>query len=415
MDRQRRNLIKTGLAAIPVMVLNPGVFWHNLASVVSNSPTTSRNRVLIIIQLAGGADGLNIVVPYNNSLYYQYRPDIAIPKDQVLPLDNEIGLNPGLAKLKTLWDQGMMAIVEGAGYPNPNYSHFSSMNIWQTADPSGRAFSDGWLGRYLNKTSTIGKDIFAGLAVNSRLPFEMYSATTPVPVVASISSYQFQGDALYPTSAAQRTQNAIGLYDGAPQEAMFAATFDSTIHLAYNSIQSLQQADKSYKTTVTYPATSLGAGLRLLAEAITGDLGLRVGHVTLGGFDTHTDENTTLSKLLTTFSDAVSIFYQDLQFQSRDRDVIVMTWSEFGRRAKSNASNGTDHGSAGPVFILGSSVAGGRFGKPCDLSNVDSGNLRFTTDFRDIYATILEQWLGVPAGAVLGSYQYKVLPITFKN
>ena len=187
------------------------------------------------------------------------------------------------------------------------------------------------------------------------------------------------------------------------------------MQLANNSIQALQQADQSYTSSVSYPSTALGSALRLVAEVITQNLGMKVGHVTLGGFDTHYNENPTLSGLLTTFSDAVSSFYQDLQSQGRDKDVVIMTWSEFGRRVHENGSLGTDHGSAAPMFVFGSPVTGGRYGKPCDLGNLNNGNLVFTTDFRDVYATLIEKWLGAPVAPVLGSYSYQDLSINFKT
>ena len=186
---------------------------------------------------------------------------------------------------------------------------------------------------------------------------------------------------------------------------------DNTVEAAYTSSQALQEADKAYKSAVEYPSTSLGKGLRLLSEAIIGNLGIRVGHVTIGGFDTHANQPMDHDKLLRTVSEALHAFYQDLKAHGKDRNVVIMTWSEFGRRVKSNDSDGTDHGSAAPIFILGTPVAGGLYGERPDLGYLYNDNLNFTTDFRTVYATVLEDWLGASSEAILGHKRLDTLPI----
>ena len=318
MDKTRRNLIKAGAVIVPAIGLAPAFFGKEfIKSLLAAAINT--DHILIIIQLAGGVDGLNVVVPYNDPRYYQYRPNIAISKNQVVPLTNDIGLNPSLSKLKAFWDQGMLAIVQGIGYPNPNYSHFASMHKWQTGDPVGNLFNDGWLGRYLATLGTNLSTDFPGIAVNSNLPFELYSAKVSVPVVSSIAGYQIQSDTNYPDKSSQRLKDVVDLFDAAPKTASFTGQLDSMTQLAQKSVQALSQADHSYVAGATYPNNSFGSSLRLLSEAIVGNLGLRLGHVTLGGFDTHSNEDATLTTQLTILADGISAFYQDLKVHGLDK------------------------------------------------------------------------------------------------
>jgi uncharacterized protein (DUF1501 family) len=408
LDTDRRQFIKSLAGALPILPFLPAVLKSSLLEEFSRFQISAPPKTLVVIQMAGGNDGLNTVIPYSDSRYYDHRPDIAVPKEKVIPLNADVGLHPNLQKFKSLWDDKLLAIVQGVGYPNPNYSHFESMRIWQTASPDG-SFKDGWLGRYLDTLNLTSSEAFPGLAVGARTPPELYSDRVQIPVVQSVPAYRFQNDSVYPEVALSRLRSLTNLYSSAPQSTSFLKLLTETAQVAATTTQELSAVDQSYKTQVSYPKTGLAASLRILAEAITGNLGVRVCQAAIGSFDTHVNEEAVQSQLFTELSEAIYAFCQDLKDHGTDNDVVIMTWSEFGRRVSGNASKGTDHGSASPLFVIGKPVAGGLHGLAPDLGNLDAGNLRFTTDFRAVYATILEKWLGTPASSVLGNSSFQTL------
>jgi uncharacterized protein (DUF1501 family) len=413
----RRAMIKDGLLAVSAGMMMPPIFAravraaHNAAQEGATWAQAAQNRTLIVVQLAGGNDGLNTIVPATDSTYGVYkgvRPNLAIPQSQLLTLDGQVGMNPALKDLYPFWQSKKLAIVDGVGYPNPNLSHFVSMDIWQTLDLNGRG-ATGWLGKYV--AGLVDKDghPFQSVAVGSALPVALSALNAAVPVVGSPYSYRVAAD---PAAAAAgqgadaRVQTLLRLYNTYPQSAPYAALLDLLNTTAQNAVQGskiLDQAVASYKPAVQYPDTGFARGLQVLAEVIVQGLGLRVGYVTLGGFDTHANQAATQTTLLAELGQGLSAFYSDLAAHNAADSVVVMTWSEFGRRVEENGNNGTDHGTAAPLFVLGNAVQGGIYGESPDLSNLDdSGNLKFTVDFRSIYATVLDNWLGAPSSAVLG-------------
>ena len=412
----RRRFLQSSLALIPAGAMLPHVFQRGLFAASmewGSQQPPGAHRTLVVVELAGGNDGLNTVVPYTDGLYYDARPDLAIPQDQVLPLDDEVGLHPSLAELLPLWEQGRLAIVEGVGYFDQSYSHFQSRDIWQSGDPTGRVqnVSDGWLGRYFAELPPLAGSWFDGMGVGQKIPPALYTPKVAIPAVQSVQTYQLQGN---PRASQEltdaRVQALLALYAAAPRATPYGALLDNTLEAAYNSSLALQGAHAAYAPAVVYPESRFAQGLRLVAEAIVQDLGLRVGHVSLGGFDTHADEVLDHPTLLQTLSQGLAAFYQDLQVHGKDRDVLIMTWSEFGRRVGVNGSQGTDHGAASSLFLLGTPVRGGRYGQSPDLERLDFGNLRYTTDFRAVYKTVLEEWLQAPAEAVLGTRELETLP-----
>ncbi|MCH8901791.1 MAG: DUF1501 domain-containing protein [Chloroflexi bacterium] len=412
MPISRRQFLKTSAAIVPAAAVMPAVFRRAVAASIYEQPSHPApmgERTLVIVQMAGGNDGLNTVVPANDSRYYELRSDLAVAQEQVLALDRDTALHPALAMFKELWDEGVLAIVEGVGYPDPSYSHFQSMDTWQTADPNGRQF-DGWLARYLRGTMAAQEDSFHALSVGRSLPRALYADGLSVPSIASVERYQFQADPRNPQDLASRTEAMSKLYASDPTAMPFGVLLDNTLEAALRSSAAILRAHAAYEPAVSYPDSKLGRGLRLMAEAIDGDLGVRVGHVRIGGFDTHAQQLPEHTELLTDTANSVHAFYRDLQAHGRDRNVVVMTWSEFGRRVTSNASGGTDHGSAGPMFLVGTPVAGALYGERPSLSDLDRNNLKFTTDFRSVYASVLEGWLGAPASMVLGA-EFEQLPI----
>jgi uncharacterized protein (DUF1501 family) len=400
----RRELFKNGTALVALGAGVPSIFHHSITagyldgvSALAAGPTNA----LVIVQLAGGNDGLNTVVPYADPQYKKLRANIGIPADQVIPLDNQIGLHPKLAPLKAFWDAKQLAIVQGVGYPNPNFSHFSSMHIWQTASPDGTQ-KGGWMGKYLDQLEQQRHDPFQGLNVGTSIAPEMTTGSTAIPSVANVASYRLVfNDAVKPNSAAGQ-QDLASVYKSYAPSAPYAALLETTLNDALNTSNQLRQVASSYKPAVSYSKDAFGTGLQLLAEVITSQPGFRVGHITLGGFDNHSRENPSHDRLMDSLATGLAAFCQDLEAHGKADGVVAMTWSEFGRRAGENASQGTDHGTAAPMFILGKGVKGGAYGEAPSLTNLDNGNLKFSTDFRSVYATVFEHWLQTPSASLLG-------------
>ncbi len=413
----RRAMIKDGLLAVSAGMMMPPIFAravraaHNAAQEDAVWAQAAQNRTLIVVQMAGGNDGLNTIVPVTESAYGLYssnRPSLAIPQSQLLTLNGQVGMNPALKDLLPFWQSGKLAVVDGVGYPNPNLSHFESMDIWQTLDLNGQG-ATGWLGKYVAGLVDKEGHPFQSLASGSALPVALSALNADVPVVANTQSYKLAPDPAAGAAAEgadARVQTLLRLYNTYPQSAPYAALLDMLNTTAQNAVQGskiLGEIVASYKPLAQYPATSFARGLQVLAEVIVQDLGLRVGYVTLGGFDTHADQANTQNSLLAQLGEGLAAFYNDLAAHNAADNVVVMTWSEFGRRVEENGNSGTDHGTAAPLFVLGNGVQGGFYGESPDLSNLDdAGNLKFTVDFRSIYATVLDNWLGAPSSAVLG-------------
>ncbi len=408
----RRDFIKSGVALVTLGSAHaaiPTVFKGAFAIRASEADAVEAAdaKTLVIVQLAGGNDGLNTVVPYRDPAYAKLRPTLGVAADQVLPLGDEFGLHPKLAALKPLWDGKKLAIVHGVGYPDPNFSHFQSMAIWQSGGPQNAA-GDGWLGSYLANLEAEEHDPLHGFNVDRMIAPELYSTNAPIVSAADAESYGFQHLAADEAEARRRQTALLKLYDQFPKNLPYAALLESAATDAVSSSQAVQAAAAGHTAAVDYPQTSIASGLQLIAQVIASGAKIRVAHVTLGGFDTHSAQLNEHEKLLGDLGDALAAFYADLAALGRDGDVMTMTWSEFGRRAGENASEGTDHGTAAPLFLIGGGISGGFFGKPVDLGSLDNGNLKFTTDFRSVYASVLEKWLGTPSEQILGG-QYPLI------
>ncbi len=397
----RRDFITNGTALVTLGAAVPGVFRRAVTAGVLDGVTSavSPGKTLIVVQLAGGNDGLNTVIPYADGAYRAARKTIGVPEEQIVRLDDRIGLHPKLAALKQLWDAKQLAIVEGVGYPDPNLSHFTSMHIWQTASPDGKLLG-GWVGKYLDGLERHQHDPFHGFNVGAAVAPEMTTGATPMPAVANVQEYQPRFGA--GADGQQKEQALLKLYEAYPKAAPYAALLETTLDDVMTTSKQVQSAASTYKPAVPYSKDPFGSGLQLLAEVVASEPSLRVGHITLGGFDTHADQGPTQERLLDMLANGLVAFMKDLEAHGKAEDVVVMTWSEFGRRVQENASEGTDHGTAAPLFVLGKAVRGGTYGEPPSLTNLDFGNLRFTTDFRGVYATLMEKWLQAPSGTILG-------------
>lgn len=405
----RRAMLKNGMLVVSAGMVMPSIFSRavasakTLASEGTRASQAASSRTLIIVQLAGGNDGLNCVVPYTDAQYFKLRPALALPQENVLPLDSRLGLHFNLAPLKSLWDQGHLAIVEGVGYPDQSLSHFQAMDIWQTLDLSGNG-SEGWLGKLVAKWVDQDGHPFKALDIDTQTAQALASISTPVPSLTDPQHYRLVTDPVDPDQGNGRYQALMKLYNTFPKSSPYAALLDTLALNAEEGTNQLRQATTSYQPAVTYPLGTFAAGLKVLAEVIVQELGLRVGYITLGGFDTHANQEVTHDALMKILADGLSAFYTDLARHGKADNVVVLTWSEFGRRVQENGSLGTDHGTAAPMFVLGNAVQKGFYGEPSALNDLDqNGNLKYTTDFRSVYATILDRWMGASSQDVLGT------------
>jgi uncharacterized protein (DUF1501 family) len=403
---KRRGFLVATASGLAVIANPEHVFARALAQTPLPGLPGSDNRCLVLINLYGGNDGLNCVVPHGNDRYYQMRPGLAIDRNAVLAIDAQTGLNPGMRSFKALYDKGMMAIVQGVGYPNPDHSHFRSTEIWQTAAPD-RYEHTGWLGRYFDQAGLAPANLFKGVAVSKVLPEALVSERTDIPAIPGLGDYSMIADS---NAAASRAFARQANDRTLPFASPYLAHVMQIEGDAQRSSQELPKLVAGYKPMASYPATVLGRSLALAAQIVGSNLGTKAIYVEHGSFDTHFNQKATQDRLLTQLSDAVGAFYQDLAAHGNDRRVLTLTFSEFGRRIDENGSRGTDHGEASPLFLIGGGVKGGLYGTAPDLAVTNMGNVRFTVDFRSVYATVLERWLGRPAATVLNG-QFQQLPV----
>jgi uncharacterized protein (DUF1501 family) len=404
MPFSRRDLLSRGALLVAAGLTVPSFISRtaqSLGPATADSPKS--NKILVALQLSGGNDGLNTLVPFGHQAYYDLRPTLAVDQKDVLAITDTVGLHPGLAGLKELYDGGHLAIVQGVGYPNPNRSHFRSMDIWHSARPESFEVS-GWLGRYLDACSCTQGEAMPGISVGDQLNGVFWTDTTLVPAVASVGAFSYQTDSKYKNDRASQLKTLKNIY----QQAGHWAPNDTLIRkgtiAALAGSDELARVANAYQSPVEYPANNgLGNQLKMVAQVIAGNLGTRLFSVQIGGFDTHSAEKDTHSRLMGQLSDALGAFWQDLGNLGRQDDVVVMTFSEFGRRAAQNGSAGTDHGTAEPMFVLGGSVTGGLYGTYPSLDDLDNnGDIKFNADFRSVYAGVLQQHLGADAAKVLG-------------
>ena len=394
---KRSNFLLGALSGITVVANTQHVFARALAATPFPGLPGADDRVLVLVNLQGGNDGLNCVVPHGDEAYYRLRQSIAIPRGEVLGLNERIGFNPKMQSLKAMYDKGMVAIVQGVGYPQPDHSHFRSTEIWQTAAP-GRYERTGWLGRYLDNANLPQQNLFNGVAIAQVLPEALVAERVDVPAIAQIAGYGLLSDR---NQASRTAFSKLVSDERLPFTSPYLAHVAQIEDHAQRGSEELPKLIAGYKTQASYPATPLGRSFSLAAQIVGSNTGTRVLYVQHGSFDTHINQRPTQDRLLSELSDALKAFYDDLGAHGNDKRVLTMTFSEFGRRIAQNASGGTDHGEASPLFLIGGGVKGGIYGAYPDLSDTDSGNLGFSTDFRSVYATVLERWLGKPSEAIL--------------
>lgn len=397
----RRQFLTRTLKASSLVAL--GSVVPQFVARTAQAAAPGKENILVVLEMTGGNDGLNTVIPYADDLYHKARPTLRRGKDAVIRLDDRVGLHSGMQGLRPFWEQGQLAVVQGVGYPNPNRSHFEAMDIWQSADPA-RRLKNGWLGR----TAVEIKDHSGAVPLlhigPNRLPLAL--AGTPGGAVSINNQNSFRLEMA--GGEAERQPVRRRLLEELAAPAQKAEENDLTSFVRRRQVQTMT-AVETLRELVEGPnavprlGNSLEQKLQLIAALIAKGFGTRIFYVSLDGFDTHADQGSAHGRLLAELADSVGAFFRTLKSTGHDGRVRLMTFSEFGRRVRENDSRGTDHGAASCLFVAGSSVQGGVVGKHPSLSDLDADDLKFHTDFRRVYATLLDAWLGCDSKAVLGA------------
>jgi uncharacterized protein (DUF1501 family) len=424
----RKTVLGSALSwTMPAFLANTLAALHADASDSAMQIITGKDStILVVLQMAGGNDGLNTVVPYTNDFYHEARPKIGLSPQQVLNLNGEIGFHGAMTGFKELYDSGNLAVVQGVGYPNPNRSHFRSTEIWQTASDSDKIEKYGWLGRYFDNCCS-GADPTVGVTIGNQLPESFFAKTPKGICFDNPQNYRFMSNG-HPkpgqtdmTEESYKKLNEVEMSSPAPDEnsggsiGSLAAGMpmqggrvvdfiERTALDAQMSSDEVRNIALRVQNQATYPGSQLGNSLKLVAKLIGGGLPTRIYYVSQGGYDTHTNQVATQQRLLKDLGDSSKAFVDDLKAQGNMQRVLVMTFSEFGRRVAENANGGTDHGAAAPLFIIGNKVKAGLLGKYPSLVPQDlfEGDIKYNVDFRNIYASVLENWLKTKSAPILG-------------
>lgn len=390
----RRDFLKTSVLASSLLFVPK--FLHALDRQDLQKLADANGRRLVVVQLGGGNDGLNTIIPYRNDLYYKARPTLGIKEQSgVLSLDKDLGFNPVMTGLKNLYDQGHVAVLNSVGYPNPDRSHFRSMDIWQSGSASDQYLSTGWLGRYLDSNCSACQLPYTGLEVDDTLSLAMKGELRKGLALKNPEKFhQITRNRFIAKVSGEKPTGAVSELD----------YLYKTLAETSSSADYLYQTSKVYKSSVAYPSTEFGRHLKTTAELINSGIDTRVFYVSLSGFDTHVRQQEQQGRLLGDLSNGLASFVEDLQKAGNFNDTLVLVFSEFGRRVTQNASNGTDHGTANNVLLLGGSLRQkGVLNNAPDLENLLDGDLRHQLDFRSLYATVLHDWLQADDKGILGA------------
>jgi uncharacterized protein (DUF1501 family) len=372
-----------------------------------NGKQSSNDPVLVVVQLSGGNDFMNTVIPYGDPLYYDFRKTVGVPEEKVLRIDDRFGLHPALGPLKEMYDAGDVAIVSGVGYPQPDRSHFRSMDIWHTAEPT-KVVAEGWLGKVIRELDPDKKNVCTGVSFGQGLPRAMYLMGTP-----AISVSQLEGYGLLTRLSGERQRKALNAFQRmyVPEEIDEASMVMN--HIGQTGIDAMTGADmlsvapERYTSTIEYGEDALSQNLKGIAQVHLANIGTRVFYAQLPGFDTHGAQIATQAGLLANLATSVTDFFDDLRTHEASENVVMMVFTEFGRRVRDNG-NGTDHGSGGGAFLIGDRVKGGFYAEypSLDPSAHVSGDLQFNNDFRMLYSTIVDDFLGIaPEPIVNGTFE----------
>jgi uncharacterized protein (DUF1501 family) len=372
-------------------------------------------KILVVVQLAGGNDGLSTIIPHGDDAYHRARPSIGLAANSVLKINDYVGLHPNLAPLKAIYDDGHLGIVQGVGYPNPNRSHFRATDIWESAQPERDTPTSGWVGRYFDNACP-GCDPHVGMSIGQTLPLAMQGTRVMPLSLERPEAYRYQGHdrsayeklnqppttapapIIANTLAETGNHGKIEITPAAQLDFLERTAMDAQV-----SSDDVLRMTRTHRNASTYPGGEFGSGLQTIAAMIAGGLPTRVYYVSLGGFDTHANQKNRHDQLMTQLAAGLSAFWKDLKQQGNDDRVLCMTFSEFGRRVQQNASGGTDHGAAAPMFLMGPKITPGLLGRYPSLTDLDAGDLKYNTDFRSVYATILQNWMDTPSKPILGN------------
>ncbi len=425
----RRVFLQKGLTLLAAAPTIPAFLNQTVMALNNPLDTSSTQRasgkdgkILVVVQLAGGNDGLSTVVPFGDDAYHRARPLIGHDDKAVLKINNYLGLHPNLAPMKAMYDDGHLGIIQGVGYPNPNRSHFRATDIWESAQPDRDVVGSGWVGRYFDNACP-GCDPHVGISIGHTLPLAMQGEKVMPLSIERPESYRYQGrdrgdyeklntpsaggsNNLMPNTLAETTKYRKKIEITPASQLDFLERTAMDAQVSSDDILRMTAAHK----VANYPNGEFGNGLQTIAAMIAGGLPTRVYYVSLGGFDTHANQKQRHDKLMAELATGLSTFWNDLKQQGNQDRVLVMTFSEFGRRVQQNASGGTDHGAAAPMFLMGPKITPGLLGKHPSLQDLDSGDLKYNTDFRSVYATVLQNWLDTPSKPILGN-QFPTFPI----
>ena len=366
--------------------------------------SSKKDPVLVVLQLSGGNDALNTLVPYGDPLYVDNRPSVRVPEDQVLPINDYMGFNPAMAPLKELYDQGKVAIIQGVGYPNPNRSHFRSMDIWHTCEPD-KLGTEGWIGRAIREVDPKAENVLTGVNFGRGLPRAMAAPAVPVASVGNLETYGLLTGIESEDQRAEALDVFSNIYSPVIGRDAVVEYFSQTGMDALKGADILSTAPEKYSSTVEYAGNSVAQYMRNIAQVHLADLGTRFLYTTApyNSFDTHAGQMAAHPRLWTEVATAVNDFYDDLREHGAEDSVTVLLFTEFGRRVHDNGS-GTDHGSGGLAFVVGDKVKGGLYGEypSLEADKLLEGDLRFNNDFRSTYATLLEKWMGLDSRPIVG-------------
>ncbi len=405
----RRLFLQRSMAMVSTTATLP-LFLHRSALALDNpfgyrDAAGDADRILVVVQLGGGNDGLNTVIPFGNREYYNARPQLGIAAEDVIKLTEAgegIGLHPALAPFKELYDNGKLALLQGIGYPNPNRSHFKSMDIWHTANPEGEGQGTGWIGRYFDNTCQGEPEPNLCISIGDQAPLATQGRKVQPIAFEDEKLFRWTGEDLHPDLAKAYDQiNRAGVIDGVDDQTPAGFLMRTALDAQVSS-DKIRDAMKK-PGYAGYPGSKLGRSLKLIAQLIRAQMPTRVYYADMSGFDTHAGQQGRHYQLLNQFAQATHAFYSDLSDAGLSNRVLIVTFSEFGRRVKQNASAGTDHGTAAPMFMIGDMVKPGIHGRHPSLSKLDrNGDLVHHTDFRQAYAAVIDHWLGANATKILG-------------
>jgi uncharacterized protein (DUF1501 family) len=418
----RREFLRTGVFGAALSRTVPAFLAQTFSTLGAEPPLDG--TILVVLQMAGGNDGLNTIVPFTNDHYYKARPRLGLKADTVLKIDDTLGFNPALEGFKALYDNGELSIIQGVGYPNPNRSHFRSTEIWATASDSRRFEKYGWLGRYFDNACSGADPTYAinigrqapqafgahhplGVSFDNPQSYRYMNPDRPSPggqdigaaTVSKLNHGDFDAEVEFASGSSIGGIAGTTVIKGSPLEFLERTAMNAEV-----SSEKIRAICAKAQNRATYPGGQLGSNLKLVAQLIGGGMPTRIYYVSQGGYDTHTNQLTSQARLHKDLADSVKAFVDDLKAQGNFERVVLLTFSEFGRRVAENASGGTDHGSASVMFAVGPKVKAGLHGKYPSLAPEDlrNGDPVFTTDFRSVYAGVLEGWLKTPSAPILG-------------